>query len=86
MATSKHKPVKKQWTAAAFDRAFDRGEGFEALNLNTAAVRSSLQRIQIGIPKQIVRRIDHEAHRAGVSRTSIIKIWIVEKLQELKSA
>jgi len=49
-------------------------------------MRSPVQRINLDIPKQILHQIDNEAHRIGVPRTSVIKLWISEKLSELKSA
>jgi len=73
-------------TAAEFDRAFERGEGFEALDLESVAVHSPMQRINLDIPKPVLRQIDNEANRIGVPRTSVIKLWISEKLSELKSA
>jgi len=45
-----------------------------------------MQRINLDLPKPILHKIDSEAHRIGVPRTSVIKLWISEKLSELKSA
>jgi len=73
-------------TATEFDQAFDRGESFEMLDLDTATVRAPTQRINIDIPKHLLHRIDNEANRIGVPRTSVIKLWISEKLGELKSS
>ncbi|MBI3319308.1 MAG: CopG family transcriptional regulator [Candidatus Omnitrophica bacterium] len=73
-------------TAAEFDAAFDRGEGFDALDLQSVTVHAPMQRINIDIPKHILHQIDNEANRIGVPRTSMLKLWIVEKLSELKSA
>lgn len=73
-------------TAAEFDRAFNRGGGFDALDLETATVHAPVQRVNIDIPKHLLHQIDNEANRIGVPRTSIIKLWISEKLNELKSA
>jgi len=86
MATSGKRAGKATAKAAEFDRAFDRGEGFEALDLRTATVRAPMQRINIDIPKHILHQIDNEAHRIGVPRTAVIKVWLVEKLNELHSA
>ncbi len=86
MHTSKRKSAKVKVTAAEFDRAFERGEGFDALDLQSATVHAPMQRINIDIPKHILHQIDNEANRIGVPRTSILKLWIVEKLSELKSA
>lgn len=83
---SKRKSAKAKVTAAEFDHAFEQGEGFDALDLQSATVHAPLQRINIDIPKHILHQIDNEANRIGVPRTSILKLWIVEKLSELKSA
>ena len=85
MSTSKRKS-KAKVTAAEFDQAFEQGEGFDALALQSATVHAPMQRINIDIPKHILHQIDNEANRIGVPRTSILKLWIVEKLSELKSA
>ena len=86
MTTSKKKSATAKVTATEFDRAFDRGEGFEALDLHSVTVHSPMQRINIDIPKQVLHQIDNEANRIGVPRTSVIKLWIFEKLTELRSA
>lgn len=84
MNTSK-KPAMKKVTATEFDRAFDRGEGFEALDLETATVHAPMQRINIDIPKHVLHQIDNEATRIGVPRTSVIKLWLSEKLSEMRA-
>jgi len=85
-SSRKHQVKKAKLMAAEFDAAFERGEEFEALDLENATVHAPMQRINIDIPKQILHQIDNEANRIGVPRTSILKLWIVEKLSELKSA
>lgn len=86
MPTSKKPEAHRKVSAAEFDRAFERGEGFEALDLESATVRAPTQRINIDIPKHLLHQIDNEAHRIGVPRTSVIKLWISEKLSELHTA
>ncbi len=83
MHTSKKSVAKRKVSAAEFDRAFDRGAGFEVLDLETATVRAPTQRINIDVPKHLLHRIDNEAHRIGVPRASVIKLWISEKVSEL---
>lgn len=81
MRSSKNPMKKPKMTTAEFDRAFERGEGFEALDLQTATVHAPVQRVNIDIPKHLLHRIDNEANRIGVPRTSIIKLWISEKIE-----
>ena len=85
MSTSKRKVEKIRLTAAEFDRAFERGEEFEALDLESTRVHIPMQRINLDLPKPMLRKIDHEASRIGVPRTSVIKLWLSEKLNEMKS-
>lgn len=84
--SSKKKSKAAKLTAAQFDQAFDRGEGFESLDLESATVRAPMQRINLDIPKHILHQIDNEANRIGVPRTSVIKLWLFEKLHEVKSS
>ena len=86
MTTSKKKSLKAKVTAAEFDQAFERGEHFGMLDLENITVHAPMQRINIDIPKHILHQIDNEANRIGVPRTSILKLWIVEKLRELRAA
>ena len=86
MATSRKTSGKAKFTAAEFERAFERGEEIEMLDLESATVHAPMQRINIDIPKHILHQVDNEANRIGVPRTSILKLWIVEKLRELKAA
>ena len=86
MATLRKRTVKAKLTAAEFDRAFERGRGYGALDLGDVRVRSPMQRINLDLPKQMLHQIDNEASRIGVPRTSVIKLWIFEKLTALKSS
>ena len=86
MSTSKKTSKVTKLTAAQFDRDFEQGGGFDALDLQQATVRSPMQRINLDIPKQILHQIDNEANRIGVPRTSVIKLWIYERLTANKSS
>ena len=85
MTISRKRSAKAKVRAVEFDEAFERGEGFEALDLQRATVHLPMQRINLDIPKHVLRQIDNEANRIGVPRTSVIKLWISEKLSEIRS-
>lgn len=77
------KPSKRRVNAKAFDEAFDQGKDVTAyLDLQTAKVRQPTHRINVDIPKGLLDRVDREAERVGVPRTSLIKIWIAERLEK----
>ncbi len=65
-----------------FDRHFDAGDSVMAeLDLD-AARRSRLQqkRVNVDFPLWMVEELDREATRLGVTRQSIIKVWLAERL------
>jgi len=69
--------------ADEFDERFDRGEDVtSALDL-AAAHRPGYEqrRVNVDFPAWMVESLDREARRLGVTRQSIIKIWIAERLE-----
>ena len=70
--------------AKDFDRKFDAGrkDVAEDLDLSTARrVNQDQKRINVDFPAWVVEALDREAARIGVTRQSIIKVWLVERLQ-----
>ena len=71
--------------AKDFEQAFDDGEDIlESLDLSKA--KRSMQdqkRVNVDFPAWMIESLDKEASRIGVTRQSIIKIWLAERLEEL---
>ncbi len=66
-----------------FDERFDAGEdAMDALDL-LAARRPGLEqrRVNVDFPSWMIERLDREAKRLGVTRQSVIKVWIAERLE-----
>jgi len=40
------------------------------------------KRVNVDFPVWIIDSLDKEANRIGVTRQSIIKLWLVERLEE----
>lgn len=76
MKSSKNKSIK----ASEFDVLFDAGDVAEHLDLSSAKLRHPTQRITIDFPKAILASLDEEAAKIGVTRTSLIKIWVAQNL------
>lgn len=76
MSTLKRKKIK----AVDFDNAFDQGDVTEYLDVSSAKMRFPTQRISIDFPKKVLEEIDFEAAKIGVTRTSLIKMWVAEHL------
>jgi hypothetical protein len=68
--------------AKEFDKLFDDGKDIApALNLKKATRPGQLQkRVNVDFPIWVIDSLDKEAKRLGVTRQSIIKVWIAEHL------
>lgn len=68
--------------AKDFDRAFDDGEDVSgSLELEKSQrPRHQQRRVNVDFPVWMIESLDREAGRLGVTRQSIIKVWIAERL------
>ena len=73
--------------AKTFDSKFDAGEKvIDELDLSKARrTNVEAKRVNVDFPAWMVRSIDREARRLGVTRQSLIKLWLADKLQETAS-
>jgi hypothetical protein len=71
-----------------FDQRFDVGESvLEALDLGGARrIRLEQKRVNVDFPVWMIDQLDREASRLGVTRQSIIKVWLAERLEQRTSA
>jgi len=69
--------------ASSFDKKFDNDESvIEHLDLSKARRPAEEQkRINMDVPVWMLAALDREAKRLGVTRQSIIKMWLAERLQ-----
>jgi hypothetical protein len=68
--------------AKTFDRKFDSGGKIvDQLDLSKARrVGTDAKRVNVDFPAWMVDSLDREARRLGVTRQSLIKLWLAEKL------
>jgi hypothetical protein len=69
--------------ASEFDEKFDAGLSVVD-DLDLSGARRPLQearRVNVDFPAWMVESLDREARRLGVTRQSVIKIWIAERLE-----
>ncbi len=74
--------------AEQLDELFDKGEDISAhLDLSTLR-RPNLQqkRVNVDLPVWMIQSLDRQAERIGVTRQSIIKVWIAEKIKAEQAA
>lgn len=73
--------------AKSFEEKFESGdEILQHLDLSKAKRPMQKQkRINVDIPEWMVDSLDREAGRVGVTRQSIIKVWLAERLEQSQS-
>ena len=78
---------KKPISAKTFDRRFDQGKSVSPYLRWKAGklVKPRIQRVNVDFPDWMVRALDQEAARIGVTRQSVIKMWLAEKLEGSES-
>ena len=70
--------------AEKFDKMFDEGQDIsEFLDISKAQRPGEKQkRVNVDFLVWMIQSLDREARRLGVTRQSIIKVWIAERLKE----
>jgi hypothetical protein len=76
-------------TAKEFDEKFDKGEDIsEYLDFSSAIklkdikkLKTDTKKVNVDFPEWIIESLDKEAKKIGVTRQSIIKVWIAERLK-----
>lgn len=70
--------------AKDFDKKFDEGKEdiIDDLDLSKGRrINQEQKRINVDFPSWVIESLDREAARVGVTRQSIIKVWLVERLR-----
>ena len=71
--------------AREFDEKFDENESEIIGDLDLTSLRRPNQtqkRVNVDFPTWMIDSLDREASRLGVTRQSIIKVWIAERLEK----
>ena len=71
-------------TAEEFDHRFDEGEDITPFIDKSSIHRPGLEarRVNVDFPEWIIEKLDVQSKLIGVSRQSLIKFWISERVQE----
>ena len=71
--------------AKDFDEKFDAGEEGILDDLDLSSTKRSNQqqkRVNVDFPIWMIDSLDREATRLGVTRQSIIKVWLAERIEQ----
>ncbi|MGE0086997.1 MAG: CopG family transcriptional regulator [Desulfococcaceae bacterium] len=71
--------------AEELDKIFDSGEDITShLDLSTRKRPGLKQRrVNVNLPDWMIETLDREAGKIGITRQSIIKVWIAEKIKAI---
>jgi hypothetical protein len=71
--------------ARKFDSDFESGKSVkDALDLSKISRPNQKQkRVNVDFPTWMIESLDKEASRLGVTRQSIIKVWLAERLEHV---
>ncbi|PIX04774.1 MAG: CopG family transcriptional regulator [Gallionellales bacterium CG_4_8_14_3_um_filter_54_18] len=71
--------------AKIFDQQFDKGVDITgSLDLSKSKrVLQEQKRVNVDFPTWMIESLDREARKLGVTRQSIIKVWLAERLEAL---
>lgn len=75
--------------AKDFDKKFDSGNEEIVSDLDMATLSRANRehkRVNVDFPIWMIESLDREAGRIGVTRQSIIKMWLAEKLESVQGA
>jgi hypothetical protein len=83
----------KTISAEEFDRKFDNGEDIlPYIDLSSRMTKSefeekflAIKKVNVDLPSWAIASLDKEAKRIGVTRQSIIKMWLIQKLDDIAS-
>ncbi|QKE40492.1 MAG: CopG family transcriptional regulator [Ferrovum myxofaciens] len=71
-----------------FDSQFDDGTADITASLDLSKARRVLlnpRRVNVDFPSWMIDSLDREAERLGVTRQSIIKVWLAERLEHVST-
>ena len=74
--------------AKSLDRKFDEGKDITS-ELDLSKIKRPNQeqrRVNVDFPTWMIESLDKEASRLGVTRQSIIKVWLAERLEQGQSS
>ncbi|MEE9465529.1 MAG: CopG family transcriptional regulator [Candidatus Neomarinimicrobiota bacterium] len=72
--------------ASELDRKFDDGKDITPYLELSKARRPKLEqkRVNVDFPLWMIQQLDREAQRLGVARMALIKLWLAERLEQVR--
>ena len=71
----------KRISVEELDRRFDEGESvLEHFDASRGYHPNRVKRVNLDMPQEMIRRLDAQAKRRGVTRQALIKMWLADRL------
>jgi CopG antitoxin of type II toxin-antitoxin system len=80
--------MKKELPEKEFTERFDAGEDPRSLGFdleNAVVEQPEAKRVNVDLPASMLARLDREAQLRGITRQSLIKVWLYERLEAEKN-
>jgi len=74
--------------AKTLDKKFDDGEDIsDVIDMSKAKrLNQEQKRVNVDFPTWMIASLDKEAKHLGVTRQSIIKVWLAERLEQVSAS
>jgi len=82
MAKRKRTTPKRFDSANAMDEFLESQDLGEVFAKSGRVVQPKIRRVNLDLPQWLLDQLDLEAARAGVARQPLIKLWLIQKLDE----
>jgi len=82
MAKKKSIKAKSFQNAEEMDQFLEFNDLGDQFKKHGKIKKPNYKKINLDLPEWLLNQLDQEAARAGVSRQPLIKIWLVQKLEE----
>lgn len=75
---------KSTMTAQEFEKRFDEGEDITPFIDRSSIRRPGMEarRVNVDFPEWVIEKLDLQSKLIGVSRQSLIKLWVSERIQQ----
>jgi predicted DNA binding CopG/RHH family protein len=74
--------VKTYTSASEMDQDLESSDLGEIFTARGKVKEPKIRKVNLDLPEWLLTELDKEARRAGVARQPLIKIWLVQKLEE----
>lgn len=80
--SNKKTAVKTYKSAVSMDKDLETADLGDIFSARGTLKEPRIRKVNLDLPEWLLAELDKEAARAGVSRQPLIKIWLIQKVEE----